>query len=99
MGLIDGLFKAAKVSKKVASMINEYSDTPDSFGMPDCPECGATMRYSYGREEFLCPECGYICDQNEIDLEDDGDSMPAGCAACGGPWPDCQSSCKMYDED
>lgn len=33
------------------------------------------------------------------DSDDDDDEMPEGCAACGGPWPSCQSSCSLYDDD
>lgn len=25
------------------------------------------------------------------------DEKPEGCTACGGPWPDCIYSCKIYD--
>ncbi len=39
----------------------------------------------------------YIDDPDDDD--DDGDGMPEGCAACGGPWPSCQTSCSMYDDD
>ena len=27
-----------------------------------------------------------------------GDVPPAGCMACGGPYPDCKISCKMFDD-
>lgn len=27
-----------------------------------------------------------------------GDMPPAGCRACGGPYPHCKASCKMYDD-
>jgi len=30
---------------------------------------------------------------SEIDEE-----VPVGCLACGGPYPDCKSSCKLFDE-
>ena len=36
---------------------------------------------------------------DDPDDDDDGDGMPEGCAACGGPWPSCQTSCSMYDDD
>lgn len=26
------------------------------------------------------------------------DDMPECCAACGGPWPDCEISCKIFDD-
>lgn len=36
---------------------------------------------------------------DDPDDDEDGDGMPEGCAACGGPWPSCQTSCSMYDDD
>lgn len=33
------------------------------------------------------------------DDDGDDDDMPEGCRACGGPWPSCQSSCSLYDDD
>ena len=66
------------------------------------PECGT----------WVCTECGY---ENEIaasetedsyrygysscDVEDEEEEVPEGCAACGGPYPDCKSSCKLFDDD
>ena len=26
-------------------------------------------------------------------------NIPEGCAACGGPYPDCKWSCPMFDDD
>ena len=26
------------------------------------------------------------------------DNIPEGCAACGGPYPDCTTSCKIFDD-
>lgn len=28
----------------------------------------------------------------------DGDVPPAGCRACGGPYPSCTTSCSMFDD-
>lgn len=30
--------------------------------------------------------------------EDDEDSMPFGCRACGGPYPNCKDACPMFDD-
>ena len=32
------------------------------------------------------------------DEDDDSDSIPVGCAACGGDYPNCKSSCPMFDD-
>lgn len=80
-----------------------YTDTPDFCGLPDCPECGATMGFSYRKTEFKCPDCGFTGDYGEIMArggfeEPDEDETPFACRACGGPWPDCRTSCKMFDD-
>ena len=98
MGILDGILKTVVKTAKIANDISKYVDSPDSFSLQKCPQCSTTMKYSYEDEEFMCPVCGSTYDQNDFDLEDDDDSMPAGCASCGGPWPDCMSSCKMYDD-
>ena len=28
----------------------------------------------------------------------DSSDMPEGCKACGGPWPDCETSCSIFDD-
>lgn len=82
-----------------------YADTPDWWGKcPDCPECGATMGYSYSKNEFKCPECGRLMDIDEaIAIRDEerdaeADEIPFVCRTCGGPYPDCRTSCKMFDD-
>ncbi len=79
---------------------SEYNDIPDWSGScPDCPNCGETMGYSYRNSEFRCPSCGYKMDEDEWEPEeDDGDGIPWGCKVCGGPYPQCITSCKMFDD-
>lgn len=82
---------------------DEYGDTPDYRGgdFPNCPKCGSTMRYSYVKSEFKCPDCGHIMDEDEDDYEfnyDDPGNPPYGCEACGGPWPHCKASCNVINE-
>lgn len=79
-----------------------YNDIPDYSGYcPDCPECGSEMRYSYNKSEFKCFDCGLIMDEDDWDFEHDevnADIPPYGCRACGGPWPNCKTSCKLFDD-
>ena len=77
-----------------------YNDIPDYSGYcPDCPQCGETMGYSYINSEFKCFNCGYIMDENDWDHEtEDDNGMPWVCSTCGGPWPNCSTSCKMFDD-
>ena len=67
----------------------------------ECPECGGHMaRGSYGNW-WICEECG--CEAEEDDygnlvVEAEEDEMPECCSACGGPYPNCMTSCKIFDD-
>lgn len=82
--------------------MSEYNDIPDYSGFcPSCPRCGETMGYSYVKSEFKCPECGYILDEQDWDYENEEGfevEIPFGCLSCGGPFPYCKTSCKMFDD-
>lgn len=79
-------------------LLDEYDDIPDYTGYcPDCPICGYVMGYSYVKSEFRCPHCGYILDENDW-FPEENDQIPYGCQICGGPYPQCKTSCKLYDD-
>ena len=42
----------------------------------------------------------YGIDEEDDDWydDDDDDDIPEGCAACGGPYPQCTTSCKLFDD-
>lgn len=76
-----------------------------------CLECGGVMEF--GDEEVLvCTSCGYSVEASyynnwkldkemEEYKEDEDDvygSMPECCKACGGPYPSCTTSCKIFDD-
>lgn len=82
--------------------------------LPKCPKCGHAMTYSYIFSDFKCDNCGETIDENDADVEvvlewadDDvlewgndetnGD-IPFCCIACGGPYPQCTTSCKIFDD-
>lgn len=60
---------------------------------------------------YICPSCGLKVDEEDYEYESDeevewteemldmeqGDIPPAGCRACGGPYPYCKTSCKLFD--
>lgn len=82
--------------------MNDYNDIPFYMSScPDCPECGTTMGYNYILSEYKCPNCGYTADEydrlDDDDGDEDDDTKPFGCRACGGPWPDCKTSCNLYN--
>lgn len=71
-----------------------------------CPECGTEMNENNAEMSLTCPSCGYTfnttCGYNydgDMDYSyDEDDDIPEGCAACGGPYPDCKTSCKLFDD-
>lgn len=79
-----------------------------------CDMCGTYMNYQEGSAggldgRWICPSCGTkvreMTAYNQLGRENDlqamrwdYEEMPPGCAACGGPWPDCKTSCKLYDD-
>ena len=79
---------------------SEYNDIPDWSGYcPDCPKCGETMGYCYHKSEFKCPSCGYIMDEYDWERDDEKENdIPWGCKVCGGPYPQCKTSCKLFDD-
>lgn len=70
-----------------------------------CPKCGAKMDYVGGLVDWECPKCG-TAGVLEWDIGNkeyyvstyEEDDIPYGCEACGGPYPDCASSCSIFDD-
>lgn len=67
-------------------------------------EC-AICKYSITDEESAegegCPslESTYARDYDDyFSRMNLSDNKPACCEACGGPWPDCESSCKLFND-
>ena len=66
-----------------------------------CKECGALMDLD---GVLRCPSCGYSVEREDYDYEEyfdddcDDDRIPTGCMACGGPYPQCTTSCKLFDD-
>lgn len=91
---------------------NNLEATRDILGYypPTCPHCGDTMKFNFSTNIFKCFSCGYTADEEDgenMAYSDDYDSIfgkpsedekPESCIACGGPWPSCKSSCKIFDE-
>lgn len=77
-----------------------------------CDECNAFLNDQSGFDAYCkywtCSECGHsnkigkseiLFDRDEVNsFSDKEDEIPRGCAACGGPYPDCKSSCPLLDE-
>lgn len=69
-----------------------------------CKSCGQYMDYQDGK--WICPSCGTKVKEqtayNKLEKENEKGvnaffDEPDACLICGGPWPDCQTSCKLYD--
>lgn len=76
-----------------------------------CDNCHSFLNAQIGFNAYCkhwkCTDCGHInkIAKSEIifDNEDDflyesEDEIPEGCAACGGPYPYCKTSCKIFDD-
>ena len=65
------------------------------------------------RYTYICPSCGWEIDTIDYEYEGElyteewapeivrsfgGEVPPEGCLACGGPYPYCTTSCKMFDD-
>lgn len=63
-----------------------------------------------GCDIYTCPSCGWEIDEMEYEYEDNNEWTetilgmnhnnvpPVGCQACGGPYPHCEISCKLFDD-
>lgn len=57
-----------------------------------CTECGAEAWM--GDQGSLCFDADYFVDDDDGEI----DGVPVGCAACGGPYSNCTTSCPMFDD-
>lgn len=74
--------------------IMERREASDGAGfVRTCPSCGYTDVVDYEREDGDDQEW-----TSRILNAYDGDVPPEGCRVCGGPYPDCMTSCKLFDE-
>ena len=71
-----------------------------------CVECQGVMNPA-DDVVLVCSSCGHSVDIEDYGFEDEyddyysiGESLddaPEGCVACGGPYPSCKTSCKIFD--
>lgn len=59
-----------------------------------------TNLYDERDNQILCADCAIEAATSRTDGDDDNTNsvIPEGCAACGGDWPRCTTSCPLYDE-
>lgn len=76
-----------------------YNSIPDYLGyLPDCPNCGRQLKYNYIESKYKCFSCGKEYDEYDILIDEYPTEKPFCCKNCGGPWPDCKTSCKIFDD-
>ena len=65
-----------------------------------CPYCDADLsKYIAEDDAWECGNCGKIIpDKEAYDAPSfNEEDIPEACVTCGGPYPDCMDSCKLYD--
>lgn len=96
--LMDYLNKGYAICNKCGAVMDRREDPEGGCDIYTCPSCGweiDEMDYEYedGDEmELVLDERGKNC------LIFRNDMPPAGCRTCGGPYPYCKASCKMFDD-
>ena len=83
----DGL----KMSSYEDDILNHIRD-----GYFICNNCESIMNLN-DDDRLVCASCGYMVNHDEY-YEENNDDIPYGCAACGGPYPQCKTSCKLFDD-
>lgn len=96
-----GIFDFAKGVIDIVSAFNSSGQK--------CPDCGSELERDSDEEMWVCPNCGFegytsmLGGSAHIVSDDDDDygsedDIPEGCQACGGPYPNCKSSCSLFDD-
>lgn len=80
--------------------INNWNCKFADFNDIYCPDCGAALEYNAFLHMFRCPDCKQVIDEDDIweFIEEPDSEVPPCCAACGGPYPQCTTSCKIFDD-
>ena len=94
--LMDYLNRGYAICNKCGAVMDRRRDPQGGCDIYACPSCGWGIdEMDYGCEDG---------DGMELVLDERGDGRliyrsdmpPAGCRACGGPYPNCKASCKMF---
>lgn len=85
------------ICNKCGALMDRREDPNGGNDVFACPSCGweiDTREYEYEGPE----------DEEDEEWTDEmldmygGDVPPAGCRACGGPYPSCKISCPLFDD-
>lgn len=86
------------ICNECGAIMYREKDPKGGCDIYECPSCGCTvdeLDYEYVSKdpmELVMDERGreYLIYKNDM--------PPAGCRDCGGPYPYCKSSCRIYDD-
>ena len=79
--------------------LNDQSGFTEDRGTWTCTECGYENSITANDIIWEGDESGDESGDNYDFYEDDDyDEVPEGCRACGGPYPDCMTSCNLFDD-
>ena len=96
--LIEYLNRGYAICNECGALMERREDPRGGCDIYTCPSCGweiEELDYEYESS-----------DEMELGLDERGDEYlifrddmpPAGCKTCGGPYPYCKASCKMFDD-
>lgn len=96
--LMDYLNRGFAICNRCGAVMDQREDPRGGCDIYACPSCGweiDEMEYEYESGdpmELVQDERGddYLVFRNDM--------PPAGCRACGGPYPYCKPSCRMFDD-
>lgn len=92
--LIEYLNNGYAICNRCGAVMRQTEDPKTGCGVYICPSCGLKVDeedYEYESDEEV------EWTEEMLDMEQ-GDIPPAGCRACGGPYPYCKTSCKLFDD-
>ena len=92
--LIEYLNNGYAICNRCGAVMRQTEDPKTGCGIYICPSCGLKMDeedYEYESDEEV------EWTEEMLDMEQ-GDIPPAGCRACGGQYPACKTSCKLFDD-
>ena len=93
--LMDALNRGEYICNNCGAIMDLTEDIEGGCDILVCPNCGEEvdeMEYEYEYDEEDEED-----DYNDI-FGENKNKPPKGCLMCGGPYPYCMISCKMFDD-
>lgn len=87
--LIEYLNNGYAICNRCGAVMRQTEDPKTGCGVFICPSCGLKV----GAEGSECESDAEVYWTEAMLDMDRGGIPPAGCGACGGPYPSCKTSC------